>query len=131
MKRLTVLLAPGLEADVENHIARLRQLEARGEIGDGYPEAWYAIFEEALTGLSTLAERHPYAPERKAWVCDVRNVLFADYRILFLVVGEHVWAMRVRHQRQAQRRRPGPGTAHAPPRRSVEDGSKSDYVGHI
>jgi len=116
LKRLTVLLAPRLEVDVENHIARLRQLEARGEIGDGYPEAWYAMFEEALTGLGTLAERHPYAPERKAWGRDVRNALFADYRILFLVVGEHVWAMRVRHQRQAQLRRPGPGTAYAPPR---------------
>jgi hypothetical protein len=46
----------------------------------------------------------------------VRNALFADYRILYLVVGEHVWAMRVRHQRQAHLKRPGTETAYTPPR---------------
>lgn len=74
------------------------------------------MFEEALTGLRALAERHPYAPERQAWGRDVRNALFADYRILYLVVGQDVWAMRVRHQRQAQLKRPGSGTAYGPPR---------------
>ena len=61
-----------------------------------------------------LAERHPYAPEREAWGRDIRNALFADYRILYLVVEEQVCAMRVRHQRQAQLKRPGPGTAYSP-----------------
>lgn len=116
MRRFSVLLAPRLEADVEAHFARLRGLEEKGEIAPGYPETWYAMFEEALTGLQTLAERHPFAPERRLWRRDVRNALFADYRILYLVVGDHVWAMRVRHQRQAQLDRPGPGTAFTPPR---------------
>jgi len=116
LNRFAVLLAPRLEADVEKHLARLRKLEARGEVREGYPEAWYAMLEGTLTGLGTLAERHPFAPEREAWGRDVRNALFADYRVLFLVVGEHVWAMRVRHQRQAQLGRPGPGTAFTPPR---------------
>ena len=74
------------------------------------------MFEEALTGLRALAERHPQAPERETWGRDVRNALFADCRIPYLVVGQHVWAMRVRHQRQAQLKRPGPGTAYTPPR---------------
>jgi hypothetical protein len=74
------------------------------------------MFEEALAGLRILAERHPYAPEREAWGRDIRNVTFADDRILYLIVGGSVWAMRVRHQRQSQLRRPGPGTAYAPPR---------------
>lgn len=116
MRRFAVLLAPRLEDDVEKHVARLRQLEARGEITAGYSASWYAMFEQALVGLRTLAERHPYAPERQAWGRDVRNALFADYRILYVVVGEHVWAMRIRHQRQAQLKRPGSGTAYAPPR---------------
>lgn len=116
MRRFAVLLAPRLEDDLEKHVAHLRRLEQRGEINAGYSESWYSIFEETLVGLRTFAERHPYAPERRAWRRDVRNALFADYRILYLVVGEHVWAMRVRHQRQAQLKRPGPGTAYAPPR---------------
>lgn len=116
MRRYAVLLAPRVDEDVEKHVARLRELEKKGEVAPGYPEAWYAMFEEALTGLRTLAERHPFAPERGLWRRDVRNALFADYRILYLVVGDHVWAMRVRHQRQAQLRRPGPRTAYAPPR---------------
>lgn len=111
-----MLLAPRLENDVEKHVARLRRLEQSGEIRRGYSESWYAMFEEALLGLRTLAERHPYAPERQVWGRDVRNALFADYRILYLVVGEYVWAMRVRHQRQAQLKRPGRGTAYALPR---------------
>jgi hypothetical protein len=115
LKRLTVLLAPRLEHDVEEHVARLRRCEERGEIRDGYAEAWYSLFEETLIGLRTFAERHPYAPERRAWGRDVRNALFADYRILYLVVGEHVWAMRVQHQRQAQLKRPGSGTAYPSP----------------
>lgn len=114
MKRFEVLLAPRLDDDVEKHVARLRGLEAEGEIRAGYSETWYAAFEETLVTLQTFAERQPYAPERKAWGRDVRNALFADYRILYLVVGEHVWAMRVRHQRQAQLKRPGPGTAFSP-----------------
>jgi hypothetical protein len=117
LRRFAVLLAPRLEADVEKHVARLRQLEARGEIRGGYSGSWYAMFEEALVGLRTLADRHRYAPERQAWGRDVRNALFADYRILYLVVGGDVWAMRVRHKRQAQLERPGPGTAYAPRRR--------------
>jgi hypothetical protein len=110
-----VLLAPRLENDVEKHVARLRKLEGKGKISAGYAESRYSMFEETLSGLRTLAERHPYAPERQAWGRDVRNALFAEYRILYLVAGEHVWAMRVRYQRQAQLKRPGPGTAYAPP----------------
>jgi hypothetical protein len=116
LRRFAGLLAPRLEDDVEKHVAHLRRLEEAGEIGAGYSESWYAMFEETLIGLRTLAERHPYAPERQAWGRDVRNALFADYRVLYLVVGEHVWAMRVRHQRQSQLKRPGPGTAYVPPR---------------
>jgi hypothetical protein len=111
-----VLQAPRLDADVERHVTHLRTLERESEIRAGYTESWFAMFEEALVGLGTLAERHPYAPERQAWGRDVRNALFADYRILYLVVGDYVWAMRVRHQRQAQLRRPGPGTAYTAPR---------------
>ncbi len=114
MKRFEVLLSPRLEDDVEKHFARLQRLEADGEIRAGYSETWYAAFEETLVSLQTFAERHPYAPERKAWGRDVRNALFADYRILYLVVEGHVWAMRVRNQRQAQLKRSGPGTAFTP-----------------
>ena len=110
MRRFIVLQAPRLDADVEEHIKHLRALEAAGEISPGYSESWFAEFEQALTGLRTLAHRHPFAPERPAWGRDVRNALFADYRILYLVVGEEVWAMRVRHQRQAQLKSSGLGT---------------------
>ena len=111
-----MLLAPRLEDDVEKHFTRLRRLEDRGEIGVGYSESWYSRLEETLVGLQILADRHSYAPERQAWRRDVRNALFFDYRILYHMVGDNVWAMRVRHQRQAQLRRPGPGTAYSPPR---------------
>jgi hypothetical protein len=110
LRRFEVLLAPLLVDDVEKHVTHLRRLEAKGEIRSGYTETWYAEFEETLIRLETLAERHPYAPERDAWGRDVRNALFASYRILYLVVGERVWAMRVRHQRQSQLNQPGPGT---------------------
>ncbi len=110
MKRFTVLLAPRLEDDVEKLVAHLRDREEKGAITPGYTESWYAMLEETLAGLGGLAERHPWAPERSAWGRDVRNALFANYRILYLVVGDHVWAMRVRHQRQAQLKRPGAGT---------------------
>lgn len=114
MKHFGVLLAPRLEYDVAHHIAHLRELEEIGETASGYSESWFEMLAETLTHLETLAERHPYAPEREAWGRDVRNALLADYRILYLVVGEHVWAMRVRHQGQAQLKRPGPGTTYAP-----------------
>jgi hypothetical protein len=103
-----------LDEDVAWHVGRLRQLEDEGKIAAGYPNMWYAMFEEALIGLQTLAERHPFAPERRLWRRDVRNVLFADYRILYLIVGDLVWAMRVRHQRQRRLKAPGPGTAYRP-----------------
>jgi hypothetical protein len=108
LRRFTVLQAPRLDEDVEQHVVHLRTLEEAGKIRTGYAESWFTAFEKALAGLRTLAERHPYAPERHAWGRDVRNALFADYRILYLVMGEHVWAMRVRHQRQAQLKRAAP-----------------------
>jgi len=116
VKHSAVLLAPQVEVDVEKQVARLQRLEAKGEVRAGYSEFWYEMFEEALVGLLTLAERHPFAPERTAWGHDVRNALFADYRILYLVVGDTVWALRVRHQRQAQLKRPGPVPPYVPPR---------------
>ena len=74
---------------MERHVARLRHLEEIGEITSGYSESWYKLFEKTLAGLRTLAERHPYAPERDAWGHDVRNALFADYRILYaLLINE-------------------------------------------
>lgn len=115
MKRFKVVLAPRVAADVEQHLNRLRSLEAEGTIASGYAEKWYAMFEETLTALIFLAERHPFAPEREPWGREVRNALFADYRILYLVVpNDVVWVMRVRHQRDVQLRRGGRGTA--PPR---------------
>jgi len=96
LRRFGGLLAPRLDDDVEKHVAHLRRLEAKGEVRPRYSELWYAAFEETLVRLRTLAERHPYAPEREAWGRDVRNALFLDYRILYLVVEDQVWAMRVR-----------------------------------
>ncbi len=83
-------IAPRLADDVERHVARLRRLESEGEINSGYSDSWYATFEDTLMGLEVAAERHPYAPEREVWGRDVRNALFADYRILYLVVDQQV-----------------------------------------
>lgn len=107
--------AVAAERDIERILRDLRSRARVGNVPANFPDRFLDEVQDALEGLSDFPERHPFAPERRVWRREVRNVLLATgYRILFQVHGDTVWVMRVRHQRQRQLGSSGPGSAYRP-----------------
>jgi plasmid stabilization system protein ParE len=107
--------APSAERDIDRILQDLHSRARVGKVPSGFADRFLDEVHEALEGLADFPERHPYAPERRVWRRDVRNVLLATgYRMLFQVHDDVVWVMRVRHQRQRQLGSSGPGSAYRP-----------------
>jgi plasmid stabilization system protein ParE len=61
---------------------------------------WYDEAIQAINSLQNLPARCSYAPERKTFGLDIRQLLFDKYRILFVIDDETVFVLRIRHQAQ-------------------------------
>ena len=61
---------------------------------------WYFDVQEAIASLQNLPFRCPLAPESKTFGAEIRHLIFCKYRILFIVIDESVYVLRVRHGAQ-------------------------------
>lgn len=61
---------------------------------------WYFDAVQAIESLQNFPARCAFAPERKIFGLDIRQLLFDKYRILFVIEDETVYVLRVRHQAQ-------------------------------
>lgn len=103
MPSYAVGVAPSAERDIERIHVELQARVREGKVRETFPDEWFEAVAMAIRGLSDLAERHPFAPERERWGRDVRNVLLHNgYRILYEIRGATAWVLRVRHQRRRQ-----------------------------
>ncbi len=87
-------------------------LEADAEQDIDAATAWLAQYEpakavarhfdvmEAIDSLQTFPLRCPLAPESVTYGVAIRQLIFQNYRILYLVVRQTVYVLRVRHGRQ-------------------------------
>jgi plasmid stabilization system protein ParE len=67
---------------------------------------WYHGLLDAFASLDSLPNRCPLAREAPALRRDVRQLLYGNYRILFIIEGKIVRILRVRHGARRDLRRP-------------------------
>lgn len=61
---------------------------------------WYFDIQEAIDSLQTFPFRCPLARESEMFGAEIRHLIFGKYRILFTVIDETVYVLRVRHGAQ-------------------------------
>src|SRR5205085_5374976 len=61
---------------------------------------WYFDIRQAIDSLQDSPARCSFAPERKTFGLDIRQLLFDQYRILFVIEDVTVSVLRVRHRAQ-------------------------------
>jgi plasmid stabilization system protein ParE len=66
---------------------------------------WYHGLLDALASLDALPNRCPLAREARTLRRDVRQLLYGNYRILFIIDGKVVRILRVRHGARRDLRR--------------------------
>ncbi len=74
--------------------------EAYRWIAERAPQAaarWFDELSRHIESLSSLPRRCALAPESVAFDQEVRQLLFASYRLLFTIRGRVVYVLHVRH----------------------------------
>lgn len=59
---------------------------------------WFEGLVEAVYSLAAFPNRCPLAPESRVFKQKVRQLLYGRHRILFVVSGNTVYVLHVRHQ---------------------------------
>lgn len=81
-------------------IARVEALQAAMYIAERSPlnsARWQRGFEQAIRRLSVLPKAYARAPESIYFDADIRQVVYKSHRILFTVMGDVVFVLRIRH----------------------------------
>jgi len=58
---------------------------------------WIDAIEESIQSLSSMPERCGVAPESEAFDREIRQLIFKSHRVLFVVDGDSVHVLHVRH----------------------------------
>ena len=58
---------------------------------------WYAKLTKAISTLATFPKRCPKAPEAATLNMDLRQLIFCNYRIIFIVDDDTVHIVHIRH----------------------------------
>lgn len=61
---------------------------------------WNFDIQDAIDSLQNFPFRCPLAPESETFGTAIRHLIFGKYRILFTVIDETVFVLRVRHSAQ-------------------------------
>ena len=61
--------------------------------------SWYLGLIEAIEKLDELAERCPIAPEDMDIQRGIRHLIVGDYRVLYVIEGDVVSVLHIRHGR--------------------------------
>ncbi len=58
---------------------------------------WRKRLKQKLISLCTMPEACGYAPENEDARCEVRQLLFGNYRVLFTIIDNTVFLLTIRH----------------------------------
>jgi plasmid stabilization system protein ParE len=72
-------------------------------------ERWRLRLIEQTATLGRLPDRCPLAPESKGASCEVRHLVFGNYRILFTIARRTVYVVHIRHGARRRIRPEEPG----------------------
>jgi plasmid stabilization system protein ParE len=94
-----VEITPEAEQDAD---AILEWLMSRGAGETGW--RWFLRLRDAIASLTNFPERCKLAPENASVDFELRQLLYGNkphvYRILFTIVGDTVYVLRIRHGRR-------------------------------
>lgn len=93
MKKYRISIKPTAENDL------LRRYQQIAEESPQNALNWYVRIIEAIEKLDILAERCPIAPEDRDIEQGIRHLIIGDYRALYLINGNTVEVLHVRHGR--------------------------------
>ena len=89
--RYSVAIQPSAERDVEEICEYLDQES------EHLTEAWLDEYVDALRSLALMPRRCALAPESPSFDSEIRQLLLQPYRILFMIEGDEVHILHVRH----------------------------------
>ena len=95
--KFEIVVEPDAETGIEAAYLYLVS-EASVEVA----ERWYNGLDAAIATLARMPDRCPLAPENDFFDEEIRQLLIATYRVLFMEQGKRVHILHVRHM--AQRR---------------------------
>lgn len=93
MKKYRIDIKPTAESDLAR---RYQQIAEESPQNAG---SWYLQTIEAIEKLDILAERCPIAPEDADIQLGIRHLIIGDYRALYLINGDVIEVLHVRHGR--------------------------------
>ncbi len=93
MKKYRIDIKPTAEKDLARRYAQIEQESPQNAV------SWYLRIIEAIEKLDELAERCPIAPEDLDIQKGIRHLVIGDYRVLYVIEGETVSVLHVRHGR--------------------------------
>ncbi|WP_018276035.1 type II toxin-antitoxin system RelE/ParE family toxin [Teredinibacter turnerae] len=93
MKKYRIDIKPTAEKDLARRYAQIEQESPQNAV------SWYLRIIEAIEKLDELAERCPIAPEDLDFQKGIRHLVIGDYRVLYVIEGETVSVLHVRHGR--------------------------------
>lgn len=95
MKKYKVVLQP-------LSLRRVRQIDRWGALRwpPDVHARWLDQLEHAIASLDTLPERHPIAPDREAFVEEIRQIIVEPYRILYTIKKNEVHIVTLRRTSQ-------------------------------
>ena len=97
MKRYRIEIKPTAENDLARRYRQIAEESPQNAV------RWYRQIIEAIERLDVLAERCPLAPEDTDIRMGIRHLIIGDYRALYLIRGDVVEVLHVRHGRMDRR----------------------------
>ncbi len=93
MKKYRIDIKPTAENDLARRYQQIAEESPQNAV------RWYLQTIEAIEKLDVLAERCPIAPENLDIQKGIRHLIIGDYRALYLINGDVVEVLHVRHGR--------------------------------
>ncbi len=93
MKKYRIDIKPTAENDLTRRYQQIAEESPQNALN------WYLRTIEAIEKLDVLAERCPIAPEDLDIQQGIRHLVIGDYRALYLINGDVVEVLHVRHGR--------------------------------
>lgn len=99
MKRYRIEIKPTAEDDLALRYRQIAEESPQNAVN------WYLSTIEAIETLDVLAERCPLAPEDKDTQMGIRHLIIGDYPALYLIRGDTIEVLHVRHGRMDRKLR--------------------------
>lgn len=93
MKRYRIDIRPTAENDLARRFTQIEKESPQNAV------SWYLGIIEAIEKLDELAERCPIAPEDSDIQKGVRHLIVGAYRVLYVIEGDVVSVLHIRHGR--------------------------------